>query len=279
MIEKAYGKINLSLNITGIREDGYHTLESIFLPLDFYDELIMEVNPEMIYECNRSFIRFNETNTIVKAINLMKEEFKINDNFKVFLNKHLPMQAGLAGGSTDGAAVIRLMNKMYKLDLSDEKIKELCLKIGADVYFTYYNKPAFVSGIGDEMRFIDIKDDYYILIVKPRLGVSTKECYRLLDTNDYPHPDIKKLETALKNGEDFINYLGNSMEPAAISLLPDILKVKEELLEKGAPFALMSGSGSSVFTMSKDYEVIKNLYNSLNNEGYFVRHTKLLKKV
>ena len=90
---------------------------------------------------------------------------------------------------------------------------------------------------------------------------------------------VKELEKALKNGDSIIPHIGNSMEPAAISLLPDILKVKEELLEKGAPFALMSGSGSSIFTMSKDYEVIKNLYNPLNNEGYFVRHTKLLKKV
>lgn len=278
MIERAYGKINLSLNITGVREDGYHTLESIFLPIDFFDEIDIKKSEEMKYESSKSFIHFNDANTIVKAIKLMKKEFNINDNFTIKLNKHLPMQAGLAGGSTDGAAIIRALNKMYNLNLSDEKIKELCLSIGADVLFTYYNKPAFVSGIGENIRFIDVKDDYYILIVKPKYGVSTKECYNLMNCDTCPHPDINKLENALINGIDFTEFLGNSMEPAAITLLPEIEEVKKTILSHGGDFALMSGSGSSVFTMSKDYQTIKNIYNELNNKGWFVRYTKLLKK-
>lgn len=279
MIERAYGKINLSLDITGVREDGYHTLNSIFLPIDFYDEVIINKAEEMEYSCNQYFIRFNEANTIVKAIELMKKEFNINDNFNITLNKHLPTQAGLAGGSTDGAAIIRALNKMYTLNLSDEKIKELCLSIGADVLFTYYSKPAIVSGIGENIRFIDVKDDYYILIVKPKYGVSTKDCYNLMNCETCPHPDIEGLEKALSEGKDFIPYLANSMEPAAIELLPAIKDVKEEMLKEGAPFALMSGSGSSVFTMSKDEELIKQLAMSLRNKGWFVRHTKLKKNV
>lgn len=279
MIERAYGKINLSLDITGVREDGYHTLNSIFLPIDFYDEVIINKAEVMEYSCNQYFIRFNEANTIVKAIELMKKEFNINDNFNITLNKHLPTQAGLAGGSTDGAAIIRALNKMYTLNLSDEKIKELCLSIGADVLFTYYSKPAIVSGIGENIRFIDVKDDYYILIVKPKYGVSTKDCYNLMNCETCPHPDIEGLEKALSEGKDFIPYLANSMEPAAIELLPAIKDVKEEMLKEGAPFALMSGSGSSVFTMSKDEELIKQLAMSLRNKGWFVRHTKLKKNV
>lgn len=276
MFEKAYGKINLSLNIKGVREDGYHTLESIFLPINFYDELYITKSDEMLFECNRKYIRFNEQNTIVKAIDLMKKEFNINDNFKVVLNKQIPMQAGLAGGSSDGAATIRILNKMYHLDLNEEKIKELCLKIGADVYFTYYHKPAFVSGIGDEIRFIDIKDDYYVLIVKPRKGVSTKECYKLMNMDSCYHPDISKLEEALINGNDIIQFLGNSMEEAAISLLKDIEDIKKLLIENGAPFALMSGSGSSVFTISKDINLIKTIYESIKEKGYFIRYTKIV---
>lgn len=276
MFEKAYGKINLSLNIKGVREDGYHTLESIFLPINFYDELYITKSDEMLFECNRKYIRFNEQNTIVKAIDLMKKEFNINDNFKVVLNKQIPMQAGLAGGSSDGAATIRILNKMYHLDLNEEKIKELCLKIGADVYFTYHHKPAFVSGIGDEIRFIDIKDDYYVLIVKPRKGVSTKECYKLMNMDSCYHPDISKLEEALINGNDIIQFLGNSMEEAAISLLKDIEDIKKLLIENGAPFALMSGSGSSVFTISKDINLIKTIYESIKEKGYFIRYTKIV---
>ena len=277
MIERAYGKINLSLNITGVREDGYHTLESIFLPLNFYDEITINKSDKMEYKSSQSFIRFNESNTIVKAVELMKKEFSIKDNFSIYLNKHLPMQAGLAGGSTDGAAIIRAFNKMYNLNLSDEKIKELCLSIGADVLFTYYNKPAYVTGIGDEIKFIDVKEDYYVLIVKPKFGVSTKDCYNLMNCETCPHPDIKGLEKALETGEDFMPYLGNSMEPAAIELLNSIADVKKAMLDAGAPFALMSGSGSSVFTMSKDLDTINQLYEALHNKGWFVRHTKILK--
>lgn len=277
MIERAYGKINLSLNITGVREDGYHTLESIFLPLNFYDEITINKSDKMEYKSSQSFIRFNESNTIVKAVELMKKEFSIEDNFSIYLNKHLPMQAGLAGGSTDGAAVIRAINKMYNLNLSDEKIKELCLSIGADVLFTYYNKPAYVTGIGDEIKFIDVKEDYYVLIVKPKFGVSTKDCYNLMNCETCPHPDINGLEKALETGEDFMPYLGNSMEPAAIELLNSIADVKKAMLDAGAPFALMSGSGSSVFTMSKDLDTINQLYEALHNKGWFVRHTKILK--
>lgn len=277
MIEKAYGKINLSLNITGVREDGYHSLESIFLPINFYDELVIEKSKEMKYESDKYLIKFNEKNTIVKAVNLMKNEFNIKDNFSIMLYKHLPIQAGLAGGSTDGAAVIRAINRMYNLNLSAEKIKELCLKIGADVLFTYYNKPAVVTGIGDEIRFIDVKDDYYVLIIKPKYGVSTKDCYDLMDCNTCPHPNINELENALKNGDSIIPHIGNSMEPAAISLLNDIETAKKDLLEAGAPFALMSGSGSSVFTMSKNKDLILSIYKALNNKKYFIRYTNILK--
>lgn len=277
MIERAYGKINLSLDITGVREDGYHTLNSIFLPIDFYDEITINKSEDMEYSCNQHFIKFNESNTVVKAIELMKKEFNIRDNFKIELNKHIPTQAGLAGGSTDGAAIIRAINKMYKLNLNDGQIKDLCLKIGADVLFTYYSKPAVVSGIGENIRFIDIQDDYYILIVKPKYGVSTKDCYALMNCETCPHPDIENLEKALKDGEDIVSYLGNSMEPAAIELLPAIKDVKEKMLINGAKFALMSGSGSSVFTLSKDEDFIIKLASAMKDKGLFVRYTKVLK--
>lgn len=277
MIERAYGKINLSLDITGVREDGYHTLESIFLPINFYDEIIINKSDEMIYECDKHFIKFNESNTIVKAVNLMKQEFNIVDNFHIKLNKHLPMQAGLAGGSTDASAIIRAINSMYKLNLSKEKIQELCLKIGADVLFTYYNKPAVVSGIGENIRFIDVKDDYYILIVKPKYGVSTKDCYAKMNLETCSHPNINNLEKALVNGDDFIPYLGNSMEDAAIEILGDIEKVKNDMIAAGAKFALMSGSGSSVFTMSKDKTQISSVYEALKEKCYFIRLTNMLK--
>lgn len=278
MLERAYAKINLSLNITGVREDGYHTLDSIFLPLDFFDELLIVKNPTMEFSCNLNYVIYNETNTIYQAIELMKSEFNITDNFKIDLKKHIPTRAGLGGGSSDGAATIRLLNRMYDLNLTDDKVKELCLKIGADVLFTYYSNPARVTGIGEEIREIEVKNDYYILLVKPKLGVSTKECYKKMDDMNYPHPDIENLEKALKEGTDFISYIGNSMEPAAISLLDKVSEAKKLLLDNGAPFALMSGSGSTVFTASCDKGLINRLYELTSHKGYFTRYTKVLKK-
>lgn len=277
MIYRAYGKINLSLNITGVREDGYHTLESIFLPIDFFDQIEIEKSDSMEYSSNRYYIRFNESNTIVKAVELMKSEFDIKDNFKIYLNKHIPTQAGLAGGSADGACIIRAFNKMYDLKLDKEKIKELCSYIGSDVLFTYYAKPALVSGVGEKVRFINVLKDYYVLLLKPHFGVSTKECYELMDLETCTHPDIDKLKIALENGEDYIPYLGNSMEDAAISLVGDIKKAKDDLIKAGAPFALMSGSGSTVFTMSEDQNLILKLKETLENKDYFIRYAKVLK--
>lgn len=275
MKDRAYAKINLSLNITGVREDGYHTLESIFLPIDFYDELQIEKASKMSYSCNKRFIKFNESNTVVKAVELMKKEYDIKDNFKIHLDKHLPMQAGLAGGSTDASSVIRILDKMYNLNISNDKAKELTSKIGADVTFTYFSKPALVTGVGEKIELIDVKEKYYCLIAKPSKGVSTKACYDAMDLATCPHPDIDGLKNALAKGEDIIPFLGNSMEPAAIGLVKEIAKLKERIVELGAEFALMSGSGSSVFTLSKDSRLIKKLSSELKKEGYFTRYTKI----
>lgn len=271
MKNKAFAKINLSLNVTGVNDIGYHTIESIFLPINFFDEIEITKNEEMVYECNRKYIFFNSANTIVKAIELMKQEFSIQDNFKVVLNKHIPMQAGIAGGSSNGACVIRIINKMYHLDLSGEKIKELCLKIGADVLFTYYSKPAFVSGIGDNLEFINVKKNYHVLIVKPKSGVSTSECYEKMKVETCDHPNINELRYNLENGLEISGLLGNSLEQAAMEIDKDIKEVKDLLLSKGAKNVLMSGSGSSVFAIDEDYDKLKNIYDSLKDSDYFIR--------
>lgn len=274
---KAYAKINLALDVLGIREDSYHELRMIMVPIDFFDEIeIIRDSVTSFSAVNRKFY-FDDNNTIVKALKMMKEEFDIRDNFNVSIKKLIPIKAGLAGGSTDGAAVIRCINKMYSLNLSEEKIKELCLKIGADVLFNYYSRPSLVEGIGDKLSFIDIKDGYYVLLVKPRGGVSTKECYKNLDENNLVHPDIDLILEKLKNGEEVKEYLKNSLEDTAISLCDDIAYAKKELLNTGADFTLVTGSGSTVFTIDRDYRKIMNLRCKMLNKGFFVRSAKILK--
>lgn len=275
---KAYSKINLALDVIGKREDGYHELRMIMVPLDFFDEMDIYYNDVMEYEANRPYIFFDENNTIVKAVNLMKSEFNIKDNFKITLNKMIPTQAGLAGGSTDGAAIIRFFNTKYNLKLSDERVKELCLRIGADVLFNYYSKPALVEGLGDKLTFIDVKDKYYVLLVKPKRGVSTKECYKKLDLNSCEHPDVDLILNNLKEGLDVKPYLKNSLEKPAIELCKGISKAKGDLLNMGADFAMVTGSGSTVYTIDKSWTKINALRLKMLNRGYFVRSCSILDK-
>lgn len=274
---KAYAKINLALDVLGVRDDGYHELRMIMVPLDFFDDMDISYSEQMEYSSNRPYIFFDENNTIVKAFNIMKEEFGIKENFKVVLNKMIPTQAGLAGGSTDGATIIKFLNVKYNLQLSDEKIKELCLKIGADVLFNYYSKPALVEGLGDKLTFIDIKDDYHVLLVKPKRGVSTKECYKKLDMDTCVHPDVDLILDKLKNGEDIKPYLKNSLEAPAIELCKGIAKAKRDLEYAGADFTMVTGSGSTVYTIDRDLFKINQLRKKMMNRGYFVRTCQILK--
>ena len=277
MKDRAYCKINLALDVIGEREDGYHDLRMIMVPCDFYDEVEIVKAIETSYACQRRYIRFDENNTVVKALELMKKEFNINDEFRVYLNKHIPTKAGLAGGSADGAAVIRIMEKMYGLKLDPDKIRELCMKIGSDVLFNYYNKPALVEGTGDRLTFIDIKDDYHVLIIKPSNGVSTAQCYKALDMDTCIHPEIDLIKEKLEKGEEVRDLLKNSLQAPAISLCPEIDKALMDMKAAGASFAMVSGSGSSVFTIDKDYDRILDIKNSLMDKKYFIRNTVIIK--
>ena len=278
MKDRAYAKINLSLDVFNIREDGYHDIRSIMLPIDFYDELEINKADKDSYWCNKSYIRFNEHNSIIKMISILKDKYHITDHHDVKLNKCVPIKAGLGGGTADGASVLRIFKRMYKLDISDEEIKDICLKVGADVPFNYYNYPAMVSGIGDEIEKIDVLKEYYVLIVKPKLGVSTKQAYELLDMERCDHPDIDRLKQALEKGETIEGLLGNSLEQPSMLLNKDIEIIKNKMKEFGGKNILMSGSGSAVFCIDEDKECIRRLYDAFKNSKYYVRFTKTLNR-
>lgn len=277
MIDRAYAKVNLALDVYNIREDGYHDINSVMVPVSFYDELSINISANTTYTCNRKYIHFDEDNSIVKMIKVFQDEFNLHNEYEIRLNKQIPIQAGLAGGTSDAAATLRILQKISHLNLSDEQIKKLCLKVGADVYFNYYNKPAIVSGIGDELQFFDIKDDYYILILKPYSGVSTKRAYELLDMSICDHPDINSLTKALINGEDILPYMSNSLEQPAMLINKDIQVLKEDLKAKVGN-GLMSGSGSSVFAISKNKELLQQLNDEYMKSKYFTRLTKIIKE-
>ena len=274
MKDRAYAKINLALDVFNIREDGYHDINSIMIPVNFYDELEINIAEKDEYVCNKSFVRFNESNSIIKMIDVVKKRYNINDHYYINLNKAVPMQAGLGGGTSDAGSTLRILKKLYKLDLSKEDEREICVQVGADVLFNYYNKPAIVSGIGDYVEPFDMKKEYNVLIVKPRLGVSTKLAYEKLDMNICDHPNIEKLKQALINGDDINGLLGNSLEQPALLLNKDIETIKNILIENGASNVLMSGSGSSVFAISEDFNEIEKLAEIVKKSTYYVRITK-----
>ena len=276
MKDKAYAKINLSLDVFNIRENGYHDLNSIMLPIQFFDELEINKASTDSFDCNRSYIRFNEHNSIAKMITILKERFDINDHYAIRLNKMIPTQAGLGGGTSDAAATLRIFERLYDLRLSKEEIIDICVKVGADVPFNYFNVPAVVKGIGDEIEPISIKKKYYVLLVKPRSGVSTKAAYEILDMEKCDHPDIEKLKNALINGDDIKGLLGNLLEQSALILNDEIREAKRKLSSYGIGEVLMSGSGSTVFSIAEDKASILYLYEQMKKEKYYVRFSETL---
>ena len=275
MKDRAYAKINLALDVFNIREDGYHDIRSIMIPIDFFDELEINIAEKDEYICNKSFIRFDENNSVLKMINVLKNRYNINDHYYINLNKVVPTQAGLGGGTADGASTLRIFKKLYNLSLTKEEEKEICVSVGADVLFNYYNKPAVVSGIGDIVEPFNIKNKYYVLIVKPKYGVSTKEAYEKLDMSICDHPNIDALQNALINGDDITGMLGNSLEQPALLLNCEIERIKNILKDNGASNVLMSGSGSSVFAISENPQEIQDLARIISNRQYYIRLTQI----
>ncbi len=279
MYTRAYAKINLGLNVKGDLPNGYHDLEMIMVPLNFYDEIKIEVAPEMSFTCNQDYVGANPNNTIFVAIEHLKEKYGFKENFKIQLNKQIPTRAGLAGGSSDGAAVIKAVNKLLNLNMSDVDLKEAALAVGSDVYFCLVNRPSLVEGTGDIVKPFDCNCDFGVLLVKPRSGVSTKESFSNLDLETCDHPDIKKMQGLLENDdyEGFVQSLGNSLEEPSFKLNKNIYKVKKQLLKLGFDNALMSGSGSTVFAITRDEELLKRAQIIMYKRGYFARIARILK--
>lgn len=275
MKERAYAKINLCLDVVGKREDGYHDLKMIMVPINFYDVLEMEFAPETTLELNRDYLPINDKNTIIKAIHIMQEKYNITEEFRCRLEKHIPTRAGLAGGSADAAAAIRMINRMCNLHLTKDEMIAVGKEVGADVPFCILNRPAFVEGIGEKITTFSCSPDFYLLLIKPRKGVSTAEAFHIVDEQEGIHPDCKAMQEALEYNDydDIISSLGNSMENAAMTLVPEIRKAKQDLLDLGFDGVLMSGSGSTVFGITKDVELLDRSIDILKKKRYFVRKT------
>ncbi|HIW40872.1 MAG TPA: 4-(cytidine 5'-diphospho)-2-C-methyl-D-erythritol kinase [Candidatus Mediterraneibacter vanvlietii] len=249
---KALAKINLGLDVLGRRENGYHDVRMVMQSIYLYDEVRIEkAEPEEISVIsNLSFLPTGEGNIAYKAAKLLKDEFQIKEGIKITLNKHIPVAAGLAGGSSNAAAVLFGMNRMFWLGLSQKELMERGVKLGADVPYCIMRGTVLAEGIGEELSVLPAMPKCTVLIAKPPVSVSTKVVYEALDSgNIVKHPDIDGIIEGLQNRDlrQVAASMGNVLEDVTIPMHPVIEDIKNEMKVCGALNAMMSGSGPTVF--------------------------------
>ena len=279
---KAHAKINLGLNVVRKREDGYHELEMVMMQIALHDLIYVTVIESGIeITSNSAIMPTDERNIMYKAAKLMMDTYNIEQGIKIHIYKHIPIQAGLAGGSSDGAAVMRAINELFHLNKTNDELALLGKQIGADVPFCIYEQPAFVSGIGEKLEFLNTSPDCFILLVKPRRGVSTKRSFGMLKLDHEIRPDCTTLREKVEENDyqGIVENVGNTLEGVSMKLVPQIQEIKQKLLDMGFDTALMSGSGSCVFGLTKDEELLENAMNEFRKEKLFAKKTTFYKKI
>ena len=249
---KALAKINLGLDVLGKRENGYHDVRMIMQSIYLYDEVKIEKKdtPEIEVVSNLNFLPTGEDNIAYKAARLLQEEFKISDGVKITLKKHIPVAAGLAGGSSNAAAVLFGMNRMFRLGLSQKSLMERGVKLGADVPYCIMRGTVLAEGIGEELHKLPAMPKCTVLIAKPPVSVSTKTVYEALDSKEITeHPDIDGIIEGLERQDlkKIAGCMGNVLEDVTIPMHPVIDEIKQVMKDCGALGAMMSGSGPTVF--------------------------------
>ncbi|QNK61793.1 4-(cytidine 5'-diphospho)-2-C-methyl-D-erythritol kinase [Pedobacter sp. PAMC26386] len=247
MLAFANAKINLGLNVLEKRTDGYHNLETVFYPVKLYDTLEITDAAETSCQIRGIVIPGEMTDNIcLKAFRLIQQDFKIPAQ-QITLLKHIPVGAGLGGGSADGAFLIKLLNTKFKLGLTIEAMEDYARILGADCAFFIRNEPVFAMGKGDQFSSLNLDlSKYFMVLVKPPLHVSTATAYGSLEPA-FPETGLKELIKLPVS--EWRNSLRNDFEEPVFSKYPEISQIKEQLYHAGATFALMSGSGSSVFAI------------------------------
>lgn len=267
---KALAKINLGLDVVRRREDGYHEVRMIMQTIQLYDRLDIKrtQEPGIQIQTNLSFLPVNENNLIYKAAKLLMDEFSITDGVSVKLDKRIPVAAGMAGGSTDAAAMLIGVNRLFSLGLTKRQLMERGVQIGADVPYCIMRGTALAEGIGEALSPLPPMVKCPVLIAKPSISVSTKFVYQNLKIDDTTiHPDIDRLidDIKAKNLHDIAAHMGNVLETVTIPNYPVIDEIKKHMLSNGAVGAMMSGSGPTVFGLFDDEDTAKKAYKAMRS--------------
>ena len=251
---KALAKINLGLDVLRRREDGYHEVKMIMQTIGLHDDLEIRKTktPGIQVKTNLYYLPTNENNLVYKAAKLLMDEFQIQDGVSIQLKKRIPVAAGMAGGSSDGAAVLWGINQMYGLGLSMQALMERGVRLGADVPYCIQRGTALAEGIGEKLSVLPPMPKCTILIAKPGISVSTKFVYENLHANDLKpeqHPDVDSMIEAMRQKDLGLlcSRMGNVMETVTIPAYPVINEIKRTMMDNGAIGSMMSGSGPTVF--------------------------------
>lgn len=259
---KALGKINLGLDVLGRRDNGYHDVRMIMQTVYLYDEVTLEKTetPGITVTSNLNFLPTDESNIAFRAAKLLLDEFHEQHGVAIHLKKHIPVAAGMAGGSTDAAAVLFGMNRMFGWKLSEKDLMSRGVTLGADVPYCIMRGTALAEGIGEKLTRLPAMPKCHILIAKPPISVSTKTVYEKLDACEVvEHPDIDGMMQGLRE-KDLVRIagsMGNVLESVTEKQYPVITRIKEEMLHGGAMNAMMSGSGPTVFGLFKERSAAK----------------------
>lgn len=280
--EKAPAKINLTLDVLGKREDGYHEVEMIMTTLDLADRLSFKKieQDEIKLEINSGFVPNDERNLVYKAALLMKTVYEVNEGVHIYLEKNIPVAAGLAGGSSDAAATLRGLNRLWNLNLPEYELLKLGEQIGSDVPFCIMGGTAIATGRGEKVRKIDSLPPGWVVLAKLPISVSTAEIYNALKLEDInKHPNSEAMLKAIENKDfkDISNNLFNVLEDVTFSLYPQVKHLKEQMKAFGGYGVLMSGSGPTVYALVNKESKLKRIYNGLRGFCKEVYAVRLLK--
>ena len=278
IIEKAPAKINLGLDVLYKREDGYHELAMVMASVDLVDRLTLTSLAEdhIQIETNRAFLPVDRRNNVYQAAEMLKRRYGITQGIKIDIQKQIPVAAGLGGGSSDTAAALRGMNKLWQLNLSLEELVAIGVEIGTDVPYCLYGHTAYITGKGEQVTPITAMPSCWVVLVKPKISVSTRTVFPEVKVDKIHHPDILGLKEAIeaKDYEAMLSKMGNSLEDITIARHPIIQQIKDRMLKYGADTALMSGSGPTVFALCHKQSRAQRVYNALKGfceEVYLVR--------
>lgn len=279
----ANAKINLSLDVLRKREDNYHELKMIMQQIDLKDTITIERlsndSNNIEINCNHSNVPTDEKNIVHQAIKLLTKKFNIKSSIRVSIEKNIPVAGGLAGGSTDAAAVLKGLNKLFDLNLSEDELKSIGVELGADVPFCIVGGTALCEGIGEKITKLTPFKDRLILLANPNIEVLAANVYKNLDLDSLKdRPDIDKVMKLIEKGDtnSLSKHMRNVLESVTTKDYPIVEVIKEYMIEQGALGSIMSGSGPTVFGIFDDEKVLVECMKDLENKGYQTITTKTI---